>query len=251
MIADRLRKAVLQAAMQGKLTKQLSEDGNAIDLLKQIKTKDVVRNDIPFEVPKNWVWTKLKNVIDIKGGGTPDKSNTTYWNGNIHWASVKDIKGDYLESTQDKITELGMRSKNLILCNLNELILVTRLIPGKAIISNIRTTINQDLKIIYSKLNTKFLYYWFMLNQQYFMKLGQGTTVPGITISDVNDSLISIPPIEEQKRIVEKLEVLLAEIDELEKLENELKMLEEKFPTSLWKSILKASFNGNVVDFEM
>jgi type I restriction enzyme S subunit len=85
MITERLRKSVLQAAIQGKLTQQLPGDGDARDLLKQIqqekgrliaegklrKEKElpaITEDEKPFDIPKNWVWVKLGKVISVKGG---------------------------------------------------------------------------------------------------------------------------------------------------------------------------------------
>ena len=111
----------------------------------------------PYELPAGWKWTRLGDVADFIGGGTPDKSNPNYWNGIIPWASVKDIKGNFLFSTEDSITETGLKESAANLCDENGLILVTRIAPGKAIISKIKTAINQDLKIVKTDENKLFL----------------------------------------------------------------------------------------------
>ena len=93
----------------------------------------------PYKLPDGWKWTRLGDVADFIGGGTPDKSNHDYWNGIIPWASVKDIKGKFLFSTEDTITEIGLKESASNLCEKEGLILVTRIAPGKAIISKIQT----------------------------------------------------------------------------------------------------------------
>ena len=115
----------------------------------------------PYKLPDGWKWTRLGDVADFIGGGTPDKSNHDYWNGIIPWASVKDIKGKFLFSTEDTITEIGLKESASNLCEKEGLILVTRIAPGKAIISKIQTAINQDLKIIQTKENKLLLKYFF------------------------------------------------------------------------------------------
>jgi type I restriction enzyme S subunit len=70
--------------------------------------------DTLYTIPQNWQWTTLENVCKLIGGGTPNKKIVEYWNGNIFWASVKDIKGDYLFETVDKITVTGLNNSSLI-----------------------------------------------------------------------------------------------------------------------------------------
>ena len=83
MIADKLRKSILQAAIQGKLTKQLPEDGNARELLVEIKKEkerlikegkikkekslpEITADEIPFEIPENWMWVRFLDILDIR-----------------------------------------------------------------------------------------------------------------------------------------------------------------------------------------
>ena len=88
MIADKLKQAILQAAIQGKLTEQLPSDGDARDLVKQIKAEkdklikegkikkekplpEITEDEIPFEIPGNWCWLRLGEVCTIARGGSP------------------------------------------------------------------------------------------------------------------------------------------------------------------------------------
>ena len=162
--------------------------------------------------------TLLGTIVTISGGGTPDKSNSRFWNGDIPWASVKDMKGDYIHSTKDTITEAGLKSKSSIaVCEPGDLIVATRLVLGKSVMPNIRTSINQDLKRLRpsNKITSKYLHYWFKANEEYFTSLGQGTTVLGIRLNDLKDALIPLPPIAEQERIVARVEALFEQIDVL------------------------------------
>lgn len=78
----------------------------------------------------------------VSRGGTPSKSNPLYWNGDIPWACIKDIKGDELFSTMDFIAEEGLNNSSSNLCEKNNLILATRISPGKSIITRIDVAIN-------------------------------------------------------------------------------------------------------------
>ena len=64
---------------------------------------------MPFAIPEKWKWVTIGDVVKSHlGGGTPSKQESTYWNGEIPWASVKDLKEDYLFQTKDTITQAGL-----------------------------------------------------------------------------------------------------------------------------------------------
>ena len=174
-----------------------------------------ISDEISFDVPEGWVWCRLGEICTFKGGGTPDTSNPSYWNGSLNWASVKDIKGDFLYSTTDKITELGLKNSSGYLAKIDDIILITRIVPGKAIITKIETAINQDLKIILPKIEIEkqFLLYFFRQNEDDFVGKSSGTTVKGIKLEYITSKFIPIPPLAEQKRIVAKIEELFAKLD--------------------------------------
>ena len=169
----------------------------------------------PYELPAGWKWTRLGEVADFIGGGTPDKSNPNYWNGIIPWASVKDIKGNFLFSTEDSITETGLKESATNLCDENGLILVTRIAPGKAIISKIKTAINQDLKIVKTDENKLFLKCFFDFYEDEIKNLSSGTTVKGIKLDVLEKIPFPLPPtLAEQQRIVSRIESLFTKLDE-------------------------------------
>ena len=123
---------------------------------------------------------------------------------------MKDVHGNFLESTLDSITEAGLESKaSISVCEPGDLIVSTRLIPGKSIISRINTAINQDLKVLHLyEFDVIYLHFWFRSQLDNFMRMGSGTTVPGIKLGQLTSSLIPIPPLSEQSRIVKQLEML-------------------------------------------
>ena len=251
-LPDRLRKSVLQMAVQGKLVPQDPADEPASVLLERIREQRrkliaekkvrapkggesvifrgsdgrryekrvdakgresepvCIEDEIPFDVPDSWEWARLESIARVSGGATPDKGNLAYWNGEIPWASMKDVHGNFLESTLDSITEAGLESKaSISVCEPGDLIVSTRLIPGKSIISRINTAINQDLKVLHLyEVDVIYLHFWFRSQLDNFMRMGSGTTVPGIKLGQLTSSLIPIPPLSEQSRIVKQLEML-------------------------------------------
>ena len=251
-LPDRLRKSVLQMAVQGKLALQDPADEPASVLLERIREQRrkliaekkmkapkggesvifrgsdgrryeksidakgresepvCIEDEIPFDIPDGWEWARLESIARVSGGATPDKGNLAYWNGEIPWASMKDVHGNFLESTLDSITEAGLESKaSISVCEPGDLIVSTRLIPGKSIISRINTAINQDLKVLHLyEFDVIYLHFWFRSQLDNFMRMGSGTTVPGIKLGQLTSSLIPIPPLSEQSRIVKQLEML-------------------------------------------
>jgi type I restriction enzyme, S subunit len=172
----------------------------------------------------NWVETTIGEVYNFVGGGTPSKNVPRYWDGDIPWASIKDISQvKRLRTTKDHISEEGLSNSAANIADAGEVILGTRMLPGKVLISEIRTAINQDLKIVRPKVDilTAFTVYQFEFLQNEFLSRAGGTTVMGITIEKIKEVPFLLPSLSEQKRIVAKLDVLFAHLDQLKtRLEN-------------------------------
>ncbi|CAH0290886.1 restriction endonuclease subunit S [Chryseobacterium sp. Bi04] len=192
---------------------------------------------------------KVGDFFNFLGGGTPSKKEKSFWNGNLNWASIKDIKGDFLNSTQDFITEKGLENSSSNIANKGEVILATRINPGRSIISNIKTAINQDLKVIKPKNNcdNHFIHYLFKSIEDKCLKASSGTTVLGISLPNLKD--IQIPEIldlKQQQQIVKEIESRLSVCDAVEKqIKNSLDQAE-----ALRQSILKKTFEGSLLTKE-
>lgn len=167
---------------------------------RQLRFKSDDGTDFPA-----WEEKKLGDVCSYIGGGTPSKKNKEYWNGNINWASVKDITGKYLYETQDKISQLGADSSATNICGPDSLLLITRMSPGKTVITKCITAINQDLKIVKSDINVEFLYLLFQSIQTKIDEKTSGTTVKGISIEGLNQIDIRLPCKAEQQKIADCL----------------------------------------------
>lgn len=201
---------------------------------------------IEQELPEGWVETKLGEIFTFIGGGTPNKSNPSFWNGNLPWASVKDIKDKYLIGTQDKITHEAVHASATNIALVGEVILITRINPGRVCISKIESAVNQDLKIIKSssEISSYFTYYLFNCLEPQILKGSSGTTVLGITLSNLYDVKFSLPPLAEQHRIVAKIEELFSELDNgietLKKAKQQLKIYRQ--------AVLKYAFEGKLTN---
>jgi len=192
---------------------------------------------------EDWIEVELGKMCNFIGGGTPSKANPDFWNGILPWASIKDMKGDYLFETQDYITELGLKSSSANLALPDEIILATRITPGKPIISTIKTTINQDLKVVKPKIkiDSKFLFYIFKSYEKDIVKLSSGTTVLGVNLNSLNTIIIPLAPIPIQRAIVQKIENLFALLDkgiaDLKTAQEQLKIYRQ--------AVLKKAFEGD------
>jgi type I restriction enzyme S subunit len=164
----RLRRFILDLAVRGKLVEQDPNDEPASELLKRIQVEKerlaregeakestsfplLANTDQPaYELPPSWCWVRFGEVvIRHLGGGTPSKSNSSYWGGDILWASVKDVgKGKYLDDTIDRITEAGLTNSSSNLVAPGNLIVVTRMGLGKVSINRVPVAINQDLRAL-------------------------------------------------------------------------------------------------------
>lgn len=222
-----MKAKLLDLAIQGKLTDQRAEDGNARDLLKEIQAEkeklikekkikkekplpEITEEEKPFDIPENWMWVRLgEMILNHIGGGTPDKSNEAYWNGDIPWMSVKDVHQDsmYADRTIDSITPAGLENSSSNLIEANRLIVVMRMAVGRAVINKLPVAINQDLRALFFRDN---------VTQEYILRIFKilkfetsGMTVKGIKLWVLLNTPIPLPPLAEQKRIVAKLDELL------------------------------------------
>src|ERR1700730_9069465 len=158
----------------------------------------------------------LGELVTIKGGGTPDKSVSAYWDGPIPWASVKDFKSIEITKTTDTITMDGVNNSATNIIPAGAILVPTRMAVGKAAINTIDLAINQDIKALFPKLNlyTRYLLHILLANSSKLEDQPSGATVKGITLDTLKAIEIPLPPLDEQKRIA----AILDQADELRRL---------------------------------
>jgi len=214
-----------------------------------MKMSDYVETDIG-EFPKDWDVRKLKDVIiKAKSGGTPRRNVPEYWNGNIPFAKVQDItkSGKYLYNTEEFITEKGLENSNAWIVPKDSLLLTIYGSLGFVAINKIPVATNQAIVgIIPNKniIDTEFLYYWYLYFKPYWSKFIKKGTQPNLTLEIVLNSSVPIPPLEEQKKIVE----LLQKVDELIIRFNDFLQNLEDEANTLYKSILRLALTGKLTE---
>ncbi|HIF9338382.1 TPA: restriction endonuclease subunit S [Photobacterium damselae] len=153
----------------------------------------------------SWPTKKLGVLVSIKGGGTPSKKVEEYWNGNIPWASVKDLKSRILNRTEDFITPLGVEKSATNEIPKGTIIVPTRMALGKVVITGVDLAINQDLKALFINdkniLDIDYFARFLESKAKYIESEGKGATVKGITLDFLKDLEIPLPPLKEQQRI--------------------------------------------------
>lgn len=216
----RLRQAVLDLAVRGKLVEQdpADEPPPRYDLAIPCDLEP------PFPIPPTWRWSRLCALGAIRGGGTPSKTRDDFWNGSIPWVSPKDMKVDYIAETQLNITVEAITGSAVSLIETESILFVVRgMILAHSFpvaISRVSLTINQDMKSITLK-NREMAEY--LLRALKGLKLqvlrrvkrsSHGTC--RIESRDYRNLMIPVPPLPEQHRIVAKIDELMTLCDRLE-----------------------------------
>lgn len=176
------------------------------------------------EVPAHWTLQKLKSIASFSGGGTPNRENLTYWNGDIPWVSPKDMKTERIVVAEESITERGLRSSASNLLPPGRVLMVVRsgilkhTIP--VAINEMAVALNQDMKALNFDTDRcvgHFFLRWVQgLNDRLLLAWAkQGATVESIEHTYLANTLIPLPDAHDQTQIAAFLDRETAKIDEL------------------------------------
>lgn len=161
------------------------------------------------EIPKHWRYKRLKFLVSVLGGGTPNTSKPEYWNGDIPWVSPKDMKHDFINTTEDYLTEKGVEESATRLINSNAVLIVVRSGILRHTIPVARNTclvsLNQDMKalITNTELNPGYLHWFINGLQKGLLPLWSkpGCTVESIELNYLLNTHMPLPPHDEQQQI--------------------------------------------------
>ena len=243
---DKMRELVLNFAVTGRLSERQTGDAPVSELIgslsaakerrlnKRRKTAEVVgvapvEIDRPVVVPDHWAWIPLNEIGALSGGMTPSKAKSVFWDGDVNWFSSKDIKPDELTESELKITREGMESTGLQLYSPGCLVMVARsgILKHTFPVSILRVegTVNQDLKVFSPFIDGLDRYLQIMLrglNGFIITSLVKtGMTVQSLKFEEFALQPFPLPPLAEQKRIVAKVDELMALCDRLEAQQQE------------------------------
>lgn len=180
-------------------------------------------SEVPWlgKIPAHWDAKRLKFVVSTFGGGTPNTGKPEYWNGDIPWVSPKDMKSDFIEATEDYLTEVGVAESATKIVPVDSVLIVVRSGILRHTIPVARNTVevalNQDMKalVVNERLRPGFIHWFISGLQEGLLPIWskQGCTVESIEMDYMSNTLIPLPPIEEQDAILEKILEITSRLD--------------------------------------
>lgn len=243
---DALKKSILQWAVQGKLVPQAPSDEPAEALLERIRgekerlvregkiKKDkhesvifrrdnshyeklgekvvCIDDEIPFDIPVSWEWIRLGSIGDWGSGATPSRSNPEYYNGDIPWLKTGDLNDGYITNIPESISKEALQKTSVRLNPAGSILMAMYgATIGKLGILTYPATTNQACCAcmpVYG-IEPLYVFYYLMSQRTAFIKRGEGGAQPNISKEKIVSTLMPLPPLAEQHRIVAKIEELI------------------------------------------
>jgi len=273
--AQDLKNSILQLAVQGKLVEQRAEEGTARELLEQIKLEkdqlikdkkikkskplpEITEDEIPFEIPESWEWVRVNDIFNVKSAMRIHQtdwqsSGIPFFRGRELVQLIKTGNVDFDIYISKELYEKnkekgGVPSKNDIL------VTAVGTIGKSYIVKGTKPFYYKDAYILCFEniANIYPEYIKYCLDSPYMQneihRDSMATTVAQLTIIKAKEMLVPFPPLEEQHRIVAKIEEILPYIDQYDKAYTKLETFNKKFPEDMKKSILQMAMQGKLVE---
>ena len=285
MTGQQLKNSILQMAVQGKLVPQDPNDEPASVLLERIRKekeqliKDgkikkeknpsiifrgadnlpyekvgnnepvCIADEVLFDIPDSWEWVRLGSIGDWGSGATPSRTNTEYYGGDIPWLKTGDLNDGYIKHIPESISHRALEKTSV---RLNEtgsvLIAMYGATIGKVGILTFPATTNQACcACLPIGIYNEYLFYFLMSQKSAFVKRGEGGAQPNISKEKIISTLMPLPSLTEQYRIVAKIKKVLPLVEQYEIAYSEVNSLNNSFPELLKKSILQEAVQGKLV----
>ena len=282
MTAKDLKNALLQEAVQGKLVPQIASEGNARDLLEEIRKEklsheldfanaksgkrkskketalagsnpcDITEYEIPFDIPENWCWCRLGELVYNHGQKTPEQEFSYIDIGSIdneHQRLNKKeniITPDKAPSRARKIVFEGDVIYSTVRPYLHNICIIDKKFSKEPIAST-GFAVMASTEVLFNK----YLFYYLLSpifdNYANATDNAKGVAYPAINDDKLYKGVVPLPPLAEQKRIVAAIEKFMPLIEEYGKKETELKALNEQIGTLTKKAILQEAVQGKLV----
>ena len=251
MTPQALKASLLQRAIQGKLVEQRPEEGTAEALYTQIQAEkaalikagklkkdkplpEITADELPFDIPPTWKWVRLGEVVTICTGKKDANFGSDFGEFNFFTCAKEPIR-----------------------CNSFSFVGESILLAGNGDIGNIsyfngKFEAYQRTYVLQPYIEFTYLRYllyhissnWVVYNKDKMF----GTAIPYIRLGNVQNYLVALPPLAEQKRIVEKIEMLLPLVERYEAAWERLNAFNKRFPADLQKSLLQMAIQGKLVE---
>ena len=261
MTPEQLKASILQYAIQGKLVEQRPEEGTGEELYQQIQAEkqrliqekkikkkktlaEISEDEIPFDIPESWKWARFSSVIELQSGQdmTPDKYNVDHVGIPYITGASNITNGDVLIN---RWTECGKafayKGDVLFTCK--------GTVGTMAVLQEPKVHIARQIMAIRPIGSISVYYIQVVLDTLVSsLKAVAKSIIPGIAREDILTSLIPLPPLAEQKRIVAKIEKLFPLVDRYAVAYEKLEQFNAKFPEDMKKSILQYAIQGKLVE---
>ena len=285
MTGQQLKNSILQLAVQGKLVPQDPNDEPASVLLERIRAEKeqlikegkikkeknpsiifrgadnlpyekvrknepvCIADEVPFEIPESWEWVRLGSIGDWGSGATPSRSIPEYYGGDIPWLKTGDLNDGYIECIPENISRLALEKTSVRLNPTGSvLIAMYGATIGKVGILTFPATTNQACcACLPIEIYNEYLFYFLMSQKVSFVKRGEGGAQPNISKEKIIATLMPLPPLAEQYRIVAKIKGVLPFVEQYGEACSAANSLNAAFPDLLKKSILQEAVQGKLV----
>ena len=272
MTPEQLKASILQYAIQGKLVEQRAEEGTGEELFQEIKRKrevlikeKIIKKDkrtnsiinfqeVPFDIPENWMWVTLGSILNKLTDGT--HKTPKYTSTGVKFVSVKDMSNGFLSLENTKY--ISEEHKELYArCNPEKGDLILSKVGTTGVPAIVDTTEPFSLFVSVALLkfdckciDVEFLYYMLMspLVQAQATENTRGVGNKNWVLDAIASTMVVLPPLVEQKRIVAKIEELLPLVDRYAASYEKLEQFNAKFPEDMKKSILQYAIQGKLVE---
>lgn len=268
MNAQDLKNSILQLAVQGKLVEQRPEEGTAKELLEQIKAEkeklikekkikkekplpEITEDEIPFGIPESWEWVRLGDISTY--AQTKRKISPNDITGDMWSLDLEDIEKDTgaiinkLCASERKISgdKVVFTKGNILYSKLRPYLLKILVAPDDGICSPELVPFDT-----YGKIYNEYVMWVLRAPHVNFTvnSVSYGVKMPRVGTETMVNLLIPLPPLEEQQRIVSKIEEILSYIDQYDKAYTKLETFNKKFPEDMKKSILQLAMQGKLVE---
>ena len=232
----KLRELFLELAVSGKLVPQDPTDEQASVLLDRIveekikllkdklikkpkKLPEITEEDKTISLPQGWEFVRLNDLGEWGAGATPRRGQSELYGGDIPWFKSGELNSDFIDSSEETVTELALKQASLRYNKVGDVLLAMYgATIGKTSILKIRATTNQAVCACtpFTGLSNIFLLTLLKAYRPKFIGMGAGGAQPNISREKIIATVIALPPLAEQHRIVAKVDELMALCDQLE-----------------------------------
>lgn len=268
MTPEQLKLSILQSAFQGKLTGECLPNETADDLYWQIQSEkqrlisekkikkekplpEISADEIPFDIPDNWRWCYVGDLFLHNTGKAQNSSAST--NGtirkfittsNLYWGEFDFTKVKEMPFTDTELERCTVKKGDLLVCEGGDC--------GRSAVWDYdeEVCIQNHVHRLrpYRDVNICYFYYLFYLYKNTGRLRGRGVAIQGLSNEAIHKVVLPLAPLEEQHRIVAKIEELLPYVDRYAAAYEKLEQFNAKFPEDMKKSILQYAIQGKLVE---